>query len=80
MTFCNLSVKHKAEGKMTENEILKILKEEKANYLRLQFTDLLGINKNVEVPPSQFEKAVILVSVELYIRLRFQLQADLAPG
>lgn len=28
------------------------------NYLRLQFTDLLGINKNVEVPPSQFTKAL----------------------
>ncbi len=26
--------------------------------LRLQFTDILGINKNVEVPPSQFEKAL----------------------
>ena len=43
---------------MTKNEVFKILKEERANYLRLQFTDLLGINKNVEVPPSQFEKAV----------------------
>jgi glutamine synthetase len=26
--------------------------------LRLQFTDILGINKNVEVPPSQFDKAL----------------------
>lgn len=43
---------------MKKNEVLKILKEEKVNYLRLQFTDIMGINKNVEVPPSQFEKAV----------------------
>ncbi|HEX5633917.1 MAG TPA: type I glutamate--ammonia ligase [Gemmatimonadales bacterium] len=28
------------------------------DFLRLQFTDILGINKNVEVPPSQFEKAL----------------------
>src|SRR4051812_19643748 len=27
-------------------------------FLRLQFTDILGINKNVEVPTSQFEKAL----------------------
>ncbi|HEU4988716.1 MAG TPA: glutamine synthetase family protein, partial [Gemmatimonadaceae bacterium] len=27
-------------------------------FLRLQFTDVLGINKNVEVPASQFEKAL----------------------
>ncbi len=27
-------------------------------FLRLQFTDILGINKNVEVPASQFEKAL----------------------
>lgn len=28
------------------------------DFLRLQFTDILGINKNVEVPPSQFGKAL----------------------
>src|SRR4249919_937003 len=28
------------------------------DFLRLQFTDILGVNKNVEVPPSQFEKAL----------------------
>ena len=28
------------------------------DFLRLQFTDILGINKNVEVPPSQFDKAL----------------------
>ncbi len=43
---------------MNKRDVLKILKEEKVNYLRLQFTDIMGINKNVEVPPSQFEKAV----------------------
>lgn len=43
---------------MNGKDMLKILKEEKVNYLRLQFTDIMGINKNVEVPPSQFNKAV----------------------
>ena len=26
--------------------------------MRLQFTDILGVNKNVEIPSSQFEKAL----------------------
>ena len=43
---------------MNKNEILKILKEERINHLRLQFTDIMGINKNVAVPYSQFEKAL----------------------
>ena len=28
------------------------------DFLRLQFTDILGVNKNVEVPRSQFDKAL----------------------
>ena len=28
------------------------------DFLRLQFTDILGVNKNVEVPHIQFEKAL----------------------
>ena len=43
---------------MTKNEIIKILKDEQINHLRLQFTDIMGINKNVAVPYSQFEKAL----------------------
>ena len=39
-------------------EILKIADEEKARFLRLQFTDIMGVLKNVEVPRSQFEKAL----------------------
>jgi glutamine synthetase len=39
-------------------EILKLADEFQADFLRLQFTDILGINKNVEVPRSQFEKAL----------------------
>ena len=37
---------------------LKLLKKESVEFLRLQFTDLLGSIKDVEVPQSQFEPAL----------------------
>jgi len=40
------------------DEILARSKQEKVHFLRLQFTDIDGIIKNVEVPASQFEKAL----------------------
>ncbi|MCP4901433.1 MAG: type I glutamate--ammonia ligase [bacterium] len=40
------------------NEILAMANEENVHFLRLQFTDIDGIVKNVEVPKSQFEKAL----------------------
>jgi len=39
-------------------DILEIADREHVRFLRLQFTDILGVNKNVEVPRSQFEKAL----------------------
>ncbi len=42
----------------TRAEILKTAESEKVRFLRLQFTDILGVLKNVEVPRSQFEKAL----------------------
>lgn len=42
----------------TKPDILSILRGEHVRFLRLQFTDILGLNKNVEVPASQFEKAL----------------------
>jgi len=41
-----------------EADIVKLAEELEVDFLRLQFTDVTGINKNVEVPRSQFEKAV----------------------
>src|SRR5256885_4395539 len=38
--------------------ILDELKKRRVRFLLLQFTDLLGVNKAVEVPASQFEKAL----------------------
>ena len=43
---------------MTKADILKMCKENKVEFLRLQFTDIFGVNKNVEVPKSQFEKTL----------------------
>lgn len=43
---------------LDKTKILKLCKDERVRFLRLQFTDILGINKNVEVPESQFEKAL----------------------
>ncbi len=43
---------------MDKQEVLKSLKDEGVKYLRLQFTDIMGLNKNVEIPCSQFEKAI----------------------
>ncbi len=39
-------------------DILKLTTDFDVDFLRLQFTDITGINKNVEVPRSQFEKAL----------------------
>lgn len=42
----------------TAAEILKLTQEFHVDFLRLQFTDITGVNKNVEVPESQFQKAL----------------------
>jgi len=39
-------------------EILELATKNNVRFLRLQFTDILGMNKNVEIPASQFEKAL----------------------
>ncbi|TCP68582.1 type I glutamate--ammonia ligase [Baia soyae] len=42
----------------TKEDILKQAEELNVQYIRLQFTDLLGTIKNVEIPRSQLEKAL----------------------
>ncbi|MFE8698172.1 type I glutamate--ammonia ligase [Cytobacillus sp. FJAT-53684] len=42
----------------SKDEILQIAKEENVRYIRLQFTDLFGTIKNVEIPISQLPKAL----------------------
>ena len=43
---------------ITREEILKTIKEENVKYIRLQFTDITGTIKNVEVPVSQIDKVL----------------------
>jgi glutamine synthetase len=42
----------------TPDDVLARARAEHVRFLRLQFTDILGVNKNVEVPASQFGKAL----------------------
>src|SRR3954464_5336170 len=42
----------------SSKDILDLATGNNVRFLRLQFTDILGINKNVEIPASQFEKAL----------------------
>ncbi|MFN2564852.1 MAG: type I glutamate--ammonia ligase [Gemmatimonadaceae bacterium] len=42
----------------TAKDILALADKLNVRSMRLQFTDILGVNKNVEIPASQFEKAL----------------------
>ncbi|MGA9836195.1 MAG: glutamine synthetase family protein [Gemmatimonadaceae bacterium] len=39
-------------------EVLALAEKLNVRFMRLQFTDILGVNKNVEIPASQFAKAL----------------------
>ena len=43
---------------MTKAQILERAEREQVKFLRLQFTDILGTIKNVEIPNRQFEEAL----------------------
>src|SRR5436190_11958000 len=42
----------------SRTDILELMEKLDVRFMRLQFTDILGINKNVEIPSSQFGKAL----------------------
>jgi glutamine synthetase len=42
----------------SKQDILELTDKFNVSFMRLQFTDILGVNKNVEIPSSQFEKAL----------------------
>ncbi|MFC4023064.1 type I glutamate--ammonia ligase [Oceanobacillus longus] len=44
--------------KFTRDAIIQQIKEENVRFIRLQFTDMLGNIKNVEIPLSQLDKAL----------------------
>jgi glutamine synthetase len=45
-------------SRRTKDDIIRIAHEQNVRFIRLQFTDLLGTIKNVEIPLSQLEKAL----------------------
>lgn len=45
-------------AKFTREDIIRIVEEEDVRFIRLQFTDLLGTIKNVEIPSTQIKKAL----------------------
>ncbi|WP_421384778.1 type I glutamate--ammonia ligase [Bacillus salacetis] len=45
-------------GKFTREDILEMADKENVKFIRLQFTDILGTIKNVEIPVSQLGKAL----------------------
>ena len=52
-------LKFDASGpRLNKGEILRVCEQENVRFMRLQFTDILGIIKNVEIPSSQFPKAL----------------------
>ncbi len=45
-------------GKYTKDDIKSLVQEQEVKFIRLQFTDILGTIKNVEIPVSQLDKAL----------------------
>lgn len=45
-------------SRYTKEDIMRFADEENVKYIRLQFTDLMGISKNVEIPVSQLPKTL----------------------
>lgn len=45
-------------SKYSRSEIIKLVKENEVNFIRMQFTDILGQPKNVALTDSQLEKAL----------------------
>lgn len=43
---------------ITKEDIYKFVEEKNVNFIRLQFTDIFGMIKNVEIPVSQLQKAL----------------------
>ena len=53
-----MTVQVEATAKYTKEDIKKLVAEKQVKFIRLQFTDILGVIKNVEIPVSQLDKAL----------------------
>ena len=56
--MCMLNAVDKSTSKYTKEDIKQIVKDKNVKFIRLQFTDILGTIKNVEIPLSQLDKAL----------------------
>jgi len=45
-------------ARLSKEDVLKEAKERDVKFIRLQFTDILGVLKNVAIPVGQLEKAL----------------------
>ena len=52
-------------GVYSKEDIIRIVREEEIEFVRLQFTDIFGMLKNVAITASQIEKAV---NNQMYVR------------
>ncbi len=57
-TATDIATGYEPKSSWTREEILDTTRRLGIRFMRLQFTDILGVNKNVEVPANQFEKAL----------------------
>src|SRR5690554_1145627 len=55
---CMLLLTEGNEMPLTRSEITAALQDNQVRFLRLQFSDIMGATKNIEVPESQFAKAL----------------------
>ena len=47
-----------ANKNLTKEDVLNIVKKEKVLFVRLQFIDILGMPKNIVIPPNRLEEAL----------------------
>ena len=52
-------------ARYTKEDIIRIIEEEKVNFICLQFTDILGMLKSVIITTSQLNKAKLPTHIEL---------------
>ena len=45
-------------GKYTKQDIFRMVEEEDVEFIRLQFTDMFGMMKNMAITAGQLEKAL----------------------
>src|SRR5881396_1023258 len=58
ITNCHMAKHAPPSTRETKAQILERIEREKVKFMRLQFTDILGTIKNVEIPGRQFEDAL----------------------